>query len=445
MTIILTPFAKLILFFYEITGSYAISLVLFGLVVRLILFPIFLKGRKSMLAMSGLAEKQKVLQQKYIRDRERYSIELQKLYDEEGVKPSGGCLWSLLPMPVLMLLYLVIRRPLTYLMGMTEDIFNSVSTLLYGSVAEHAFKNGQLQMAQDVYLNHDKIVSAIPELADMPMIDFSFLGANLTETPHFLFWRQEALWPAFVLWCIPIISAVLNIVTSRVSNNVNAKINGTRTTMDQNAKMTMMMMPLFSLWICFTLPAALGVYWIANSVFAIVQEYANIPFLRKYQKKLEQDKIKRREDEKERVKQEKKAQAEAKKKAQEEMRKIQMERKLNKSLATASRVGIRTYARGRSYDPDRYPSYPYVEPAQLWAQQQEAAQAAKEAKEVKDAKDAGLAPEEKPLTSKALEEQALAAAQTPETPPEEPEDAPEAGDVQEDAPTQDPQDQKEEE
>ena len=113
MTMILTPFAKLILWFYEITGSYAIALVLFGLVVRMILFPVFLKGRKSMLAMSGLAEKQKVLQQKYMRDRQRYSIELQKLYEEEGVKPSGGCLWSFLPMPFLMLLYLVIRRPLT--------------------------------------------------------------------------------------------------------------------------------------------------------------------------------------------------------------------------------------------------------------------------------------------------------------------------------------------
>ncbi|MCI8415362.1 MAG: YidC/Oxa1 family membrane protein insertase [Ruminiclostridium sp.] len=404
MTIILTPFAKLILFFYETTGSYAISLCLFGLVVRMILFPIFLKGRKSMLAMSTLAEKQKVLQQKYIRDRERYSIELQKLYDEEGIKPSGGCLWSFLPLPFLMLLYLVIRRPLTYLMGMTEDIFNSVSTLLYGSVAEHAFKNGQLQMAQDVYLNHEKIVSAIPELADMPMIDFSFLGANLTETPHFLFWRQEELLPALVLWLIPVAAAALNIVTTRVSTSVNAKITGASRTMDQNTKMTMMMMPLFSLWICFTLPAALGVYWIANSIFAIVQEYMNIPFLRKYQKQLEEDKVRRREEEKERVKQEKKAQAEAKKKAQEEMRKIQMERKLNKSLATASRVGIRTYARGRSYDPERYPSYPYVEPAQLWAQQQ--------------APGAQALPEDQPLSSKELEEQALQAAQTPEEAPE---------------------------
>lgn len=402
MTMILTPFAKLILWFYEITGSYAIALVLFGLVVRMILFPVFLKGRKSMLAMSGLAEKQKVLQQKYMRDRQRYSIELQKLYEEEGVKPSGGCLWSFLPMPFLMLLYLVIRRPLTYLMGMSEDMFNSVSNLLYGEVLD--YKNQQLQMAQDVFLNHDRITSAVPELSDMPMIDFSFLGANLSSTPHFMFWKQEDLLPAFVLFMIPVVSAVLNIVTTRVSTSVNAKITGASRTMDQNTKMTMFMMPLFSLWICFTLPAALGIYWIANSIFAILQEYMNIPFLRKYQKQLEEDKVRRREEEKERVKQEKKAQAEAKKKAQEEMRKIQMERKLNKSLATASRVGIRTYARGRSYDPERYPSYPYVEPAQLWAQQQ--------------APGAQALPEDQPLSSKELEEQALQAAQTPEEAPE---------------------------
>ena len=245
MTMILTPFAKLILWFYEITGSYAIALVLFGLVVRMILFPVFLKGRKSMLAMSGLAEKQKVLQQKYMRDRQRYSIELQKLYEEEGVKPSGGCLWSFLPMPFLMLLYLVIRRPLTYLMGMSEDMFNSVSNLLYGEVLD--YKNQQLQMAQDVFLNHDRITSAVPELSDMPMIDFSFLGANLSSTPHFMFWKQEDLLPAFVLFMIPVVSAVLNIVTTRVSTSVNAKITGASRTMDQNTKMTMFMMPLFSL------------------------------------------------------------------------------------------------------------------------------------------------------------------------------------------------------
>ena len=137
MSIILTPFAKLLLLFYDLTGSYGVSLILFGLVIRLILFPIFLKGRKGMLSMSGLAEKQKVLQQKYARDRVKYSQELQRLYEEEGVKPSSGCLWSFLPLPFLMVLYAIVRQPLTYLMNMTQDQFNVVSNLRYGNVRDY--------------------------------------------------------------------------------------------------------------------------------------------------------------------------------------------------------------------------------------------------------------------------------------------------------------------
>ena len=131
----------------------------------------------------------------------------------------------------------------------------------------------------------------------------------------------------------------------------------------------------------FTLPAALGVYWIANSLFAMLQEVVNIPFLRSFLAKQEKERAERQEQEKERVKLEKKAQAEAKRKAQEEMRKIQMERKLNKSIAGASREGIRAYARGRLYDPERYPTFPYQDPNDL-AKQAEAEQAQKQAVEL---------------------------------------------------------------
>ena len=219
MSIILTPFAKLLLLFYDLTGSYGVSLILFGLVIRLILFPIFLKGRKGMLSMSGLAEKQKVLQQKYARDRVKYSQELQRLYEEEGVKPSSGCLWSFLPLPFLMVLYAIVRQPLTYLLNMTQDQFNVVSNLLYGNVLD--YRNQQLQMAQDVFLNHDKIVAAVPELANMPQIDFTFLGVNLSQTPHFMFWKADDIGAAFGLWLIPVISAALGVVSMIVTKAVH--------------------------------------------------------------------------------------------------------------------------------------------------------------------------------------------------------------------------------
>lgn len=387
MSIILTPFAKLVLLFYNITGSYGVAIILFCLVIRLILFPIFLKGRKSMLSMSGLAEEQKRLQQKYAKDREKYSQALQEMYVREGVKPSSGCLWSFLPLPFLMALYAIIRQPLTYLMGMTSDQFSAVSNFLYGNVLD--YKNAQLSMAQDVFNNYDSIIKALPDLSGMAHINFTFLGMNLSQTPQLLMFKTAG-WatPSNIgLWLIPFISAFLGFLSMKATTSVNEKMLGTKQVMDQSAKTMNLIMPLFSLWLCFTLPAALGVYWIANSVFAICQEYLNIPFLKKYLKQRAEDKVKRAEEERLRIKKEKQAQSEAKQKAAEELKRIQMERKLSKSIVAESRVGIRAYARGRLYDPERYESFPYQDPNDIAREQlkqlqkeHEEAQRAKEEK-----------------------------------------------------------------
>ena len=382
MSIILTPFAKLLLLFYSMTNSYGIALLLFALVVRIVLFPLFLKGRKSMMAMSGLADQQKFIQQKYGRDRERYSIELQKLYEKEGVKPSGGCLWSMLPLAVLIPLYGIVRKPLTNLLGMTEDQFNAVSNLLYGEVLD--INTAQLGMAQDVFTNYDRIVTSIPELAGMPQVDFTFLGMNLADTPHLMFWQQENVLLAFGLWLIPVISAALSVFTMVLNNKINAYVTGSeKKSNDPTQRSMMIMMPLMSLWICFTLPAALGLYWIYSSLSAMLSEFANIPFLRKFMKTEAEKKVRRAEELKEMERLERERKSAAKKKAQEENRRIQMERKLNKNVSTASREGLRTYARGRTYDPDRYPTFPYEDPNKLLQKKREEMAAAAEAKQAK--------------------------------------------------------------
>ena len=240
-----------------------------------------------------------------------------------------------------------------------------------------------------------------------------------------MFWTQENTAYAFGLWMIPVVSAVLSVITMIVTNKINASVLGTEKVVDQSQRTTMIIMPLFSLWICFTLPAALGIYWIGNSIVAILQELANVPFLKKHLVKLEAEKAKRKEEEKERVKREKKAQADAKEKAAEEMRRIQMERKLNKSISTASREGLRAYARGRLYDPDRYPSFPYQDPNEIILAQQaqlEAERAAGKGKRGKAGRNAVLPPvppsDESSVTAEPVSEEiqnaAASAAETAE-------------------------------
>ena len=213
----------------------------------------------------------------------------------------------------------------------------------------------------------------------------------MAEIPHLMFWQQENVLMSFGLWLIPVVSAVLSVVSMILNNKINAYVMGTeKKSSDPTQKSMMVMMPLMSLWICFTLPAALGLYWIYSSLSAMLSEFANIPFLRKFLKTEAEKKVRRAEELKEMERLERERKSAAKKKAQEENRRIQMERKLNKSVSTASREGLRTYARGRTYDPDRYPTFPYEDPNKvLKRKKEEQAAAAEAAKEAKAAKKSG--------------------------------------------------------
>jgi len=117
MYYIVFPFSWLLNIFNSVFNSYGLAIILFGLVVKIILFPLSLKGKKSMIQTSMLSAKLEQLKKQYGKDQQRYNMEMQKLYQKEGVNPMGGCLWSLLPIFVLLPLYAIIREPLKYLMA----------------------------------------------------------------------------------------------------------------------------------------------------------------------------------------------------------------------------------------------------------------------------------------------------------------------------------------
>ena len=131
MYYILSPFSWLLNFFYSFTDSYGISLILFALVIKIILFPLTIKGKKGMIQMNLLSGKMQQLQKQYGKDRERYQMEVQKLYEREKVNPMGGCLWSFLPLLILIPLYAIIRQPIKYMMGINDvEILNQIAQVV---------------------------------------------------------------------------------------------------------------------------------------------------------------------------------------------------------------------------------------------------------------------------------------------------------------------------
>lgn len=101
----------LLWYFYELVRNYGVAIILFTVVTKILLFPFSVKQQISMAANSKIASKQKELQKKYAKDRERLQIETQKLYEKEGINPASGCLTMIVPLVIMMGLYYTVLYP----------------------------------------------------------------------------------------------------------------------------------------------------------------------------------------------------------------------------------------------------------------------------------------------------------------------------------------------
>ena len=362
------PFAALVRLFYGVTGSYGVSLILFTLVIKLILLPFQMKSKKSMLRMSRMSGKMKDIQKRFANNKERMNEEMQKLYAEENVNPMSGCVWSLLPMPILMALYYIIRDPIVFFMNFGSRanglaVFEAAKKVVkaLGVTLTTSSSYSQIEVIKVLASNSDKsfvkeFFAANPNWVN---VNYNFLGLDMSVVPTdaFSMAKTGLSWAVIGLILIPVLSALLQYFTMKVSSasQPQAAPNG------MSQKSMLITMPLVSLWIGYTLPAALGVYWIAQSAFSLIQEILMNKF---YNGKLEEEENERQRqlEEKRRLHQEEDKQR------QEEVRKLSARKqaaakkkavkaaqgKKRASTTENGRVGERPYARGRAYSETHY-------------------------------------------------------------------------------------------
>ena len=386
---IATPFGWLMRQFYALTGNFGLAVILFSLAVTIVLLPFMAKSKKGMMRMTRLQPKLMELQKKHEGNQQKLNEEIAKLYRQEKASPMGGCLWTLLPFPILLALYRAVIKPLTIVMGVPDELLAEGGALLNRlnelgfALAEGANSYyAQIYQSEFITANFDQFAGISDKLIPM---DFNFLGLNLAATPNWHFWAfdfSEGVWPVIGLFLIPIISTALSYLSMYISQKVNATTATTAQAQSTN-RMMLWMMPLMSLWLGFTLPAAMGIYWIMNSITGIIRDTALTAY---YKKKLDaEDAVRRaeereREEELERKRQEterlramnattvnkntskKKQQAQAaqanterKAAAEREERAARRERLgVQEEEKPASQVGNRRYARGRAYVADRF-------------------------------------------------------------------------------------------
>ena len=366
--LICIPFAWLVRMFYNMTQSYGIAIILFTVVIKLIMLPFQMKSKRSMMRMSRLSGRMQELQKKYANNQMKLQEEMQKLYAEEGVNPMSGCLWSFIPLPILIALYSIIRQPITHFMSISSeiamdlankaaaagmDMTNILTTAKNGDVSFNAY--GQINLAREISQNMPQLAEGVDGWIN---INYGFIGLDLASTPWNFVKDFSFSWAVIGLILIPILAGASQLVMSWYTMR-------NQSSSQQNAgsmKTMMYMMPLMSVYFAFIMPAALGVYWIAQSVFSLIQEILMNKF---FTKKMEAEENARaeaieadrkRRQEAARIQQEERKNQQEQKKTLKEKQKAAQEAKMVKKNSTteAGRVGDRPYARGRAYKEDRY-------------------------------------------------------------------------------------------
>ena len=370
---ICVPFAWLVRLFYNLTGSYGIALLLFTLVIKLIMLPFQMKSKKSMMRMSRLSGQMQELQKRYANNQVKLQEEMQKLYAEEGVNPMSGCLWSFIPLPILMALYSIIRQPITHFMMLSKDALEQViqtvtaagvdmSKIIMMKDGAAVMKDGYTQLASYGQID---LIKAVQELGlSTPEgwfnVNYSFFGMDLSATPWDAVKSFAFTWAVIGLILIPILAGVSQFVLSKITMKSQPQNDAAN-----NASMKSMLyiMPLMSVYLGFIMPGALGWYWICQSVMSLVQELVLNKTLNAKMEAEEEAAFQARQADRQRRMEEGRRQQELQR--QEEQKKKSLREKQQEAQAAkaakaavstteAGRVGDRPYARGRSYRADRY-------------------------------------------------------------------------------------------
>ena len=311
--------------FYRLFGNYGFAIILFTVFIKAVLLPLDIKQKKSMAKTQKIQPLLMEIQKKYANEKEKLNQETMKIYQKYGINPMGGCLPMLIQFPIIIALYWVVKKPVTYMMGvgegdiwriaeafnawaqanvnlLPESIKNIVPVTYSSSMANNTFGTYEISIAQQLF-NHPEILEH-PFIKNwdqtIKLIDFRFFGLDLSEIPSlneflgvFVGRVSNLSVDKVLLWLIPLFSGLSSFASSKVAvmqqggekkkekNVVVAEAD--RVEKENSAASTMktmnIMMPLFSAWFAFTLPAAVGLYWIISNIIQIIQQVVVTKYL----------------------------------------------------------------------------------------------------------------------------------------------------------------------
>ncbi len=278
-----------------------LCIILFTIVMKMLMLPLTIKQQKTTKLMAVISPEVQAIQRKYkgktdTASQQKQNVEIQAVYDKYGTSMTSGCLPMLIQLPILFALYRVIYNIPAYVpsvrvyfdnvvtplmqqpdyASLLSGITNLTSALGGTSIENYDFANAnklvdmlyKFTTAQwgELEALFPSISGVIAENAAVVEQMNSFLGLNMAEAPGWM--------PSFA-WIIPILSALTQWLSAKLMSGRQAQsASDSDNPMAQSMKTMNVTMPIFSAFICVTLPCGIGIYWIATSVVTILQQLA---------------------------------------------------------------------------------------------------------------------------------------------------------------------------
>lgn len=300
-------------FIFEITSSFGIfnigvCIIIFTIVTRIIMFPLSYKQAKSQKMMSVVQPEIAAIQKKYQgKESDQKSAmmmqaEIKSVYEKYGVSMTGGCIQLIIQMPILFALYKVILNIPAYV-GSVKIYFQNIVDAIGGASSIEAVNTfahssealanviTQSRIKDGIIATTDNIIDFLYHLNPAQWTDFTnnfsqfadainnnyqyieqmnnFLGINLATSPG----AYGML--SIKAWIIPVLAGLSQYISTKIISSASgsAMMNDENNPTASTMKSMNIMMPIISVFFCFSFASGIGIYWIASSVIMGLQQY----------------------------------------------------------------------------------------------------------------------------------------------------------------------------
>lgn len=279
-------FGYLLNFLYNIVGNYGIAIIIFTVLVKLIMLPISVNQHKTMKKTAKVQVKLKELQTKYANDQVRLGQETMDLYKKENISPFGGCLTSIVQMILILAVFFLVSRPLTFMKHLDAELINKYTQEI-AEESQEAVRYPEISII--------KLKSADDENVK---INMDFFGLDLSDVPS----QNHTDWKVYI---IPALYVLTSIVSTKLTTANQAKKNESEEAkeeavtvnkeikpndkekalkvtenndnkeedaMEEMTKQMNIMMPIMSVSIALIAPLGLALYWLVSNLLMIVEK-----------------------------------------------------------------------------------------------------------------------------------------------------------------------------